>query len=131
LVSKTTSNNEISLEEIIKKAYTRFFFYVAQATDTIKAHELALLSHRIISKYFHNLKNFELDKNGQIKVRDEISVKEILAFSVWMQQFIKELRKFVIGLGKIDVKKITAGLEKELQSLNFYEFFEQAAELSY
>lgn len=120
------------VDEVLKKAFTFFFAYVAEATGKKQALEFAQKSHQTIEKYFHNLGNFKVAKNGQLQIKmAKLTDKEILAFSVWMQQFLKELQNFIIGLGKVDPQEITRDLREELKESGFYEFFEQAKELNY
>ncbi|MEJ2536734.1 MAG: hypothetical protein P8048_06735 [Calditrichia bacterium] len=40
------------------------------------------------------------------------------------------IKNFMIGLGKVDAQSITINIHDQLEPLNFYEFFEQAKELS-
>ncbi|HFE64665.1 hypothetical protein B1H10_04905 [candidate division KSB1 bacterium 4484_188] len=130
--NQTIPDIQEHVDEVLKQAFTFFFAYVAEATGKKQALEFARKSHQIIEKYFHNLGNFKISKNGQLQIKAaKLSDKEILAFSVWMQQFLKELKNFMIGLGRVDPKEITRDLQEELKELGFYEFFEQAKELNY
>ena len=127
-----SANNRNSQKEILKQAFARFFEYVASATDQAKATDFARESYQTIRAYFHNLSAFHLDENGDLTIEQEkLTDKDILAFSVWIQQFLKLLQNFMIGLGRIDPAYITQSLQAPLKEMRFYEYFEQAKELNY
>lgn len=89
-------------------------------------------SHRLIREYFKNLDRFVLDKQANLQeIPEAISDKEVLAFSVWMQQFINLLKGAYIGIGKIKIEEITAPVKEPLEEMGFYTFYEQAEELVY
>jgi len=118
--------------EILEQTFAQFFKYVADATDQAKAMDFARQSYQTIQAYFHNLSAFQLEENGGLKIdKEDLTDKDVLAFSVWMQQFLKLLRNFMIGLGRIDPAYITQHLQTSLKELGFYEYFEQAKELNY
>ncbi len=118
--------------EILEQTFARFFEYVAEAADRSKATDFARQSYQTIQAYFHNLSAFQLNEDGGLKIdKEELTDKDVLAFSVWMQQFLKLLRNFMIGLGRIDPAQITEHLQPSLKQLGFYEYFEQAKELNY
>jgi hypothetical protein len=97
-----------------------------------KSRELLQSSYDIILPYFHSLKHFSVDPNGQLQVRgEEISESELLAFTIWIQQFTRELKSFVVGIGKLDIHTLTAEISEDLEQAGFYEYFRQAAELKY
>ncbi|GAB4370362.1 MAG: hypothetical protein Kow0042_12590 [Calditrichia bacterium] len=123
---------EVPTGEVITQAFHKFYEYVKEAAGEKKAGEFAQSSYRTIEKYFRNLAAFGLTDNFHLEIKNRtLSDKEILAFSVWMLQFLKELKSFMIGLGKTDPQKITGELETQLKALGFYDYFEQAKELSY
>jgi len=127
-----TDVDKISTGNILKQAFTRFFDYSVEAVGYKKTKEFASHSHNVIQGYFRNLQIFQLGEEGQIAVLNEkLTDKDILAFSVWMQQFLKELKDFMIGLGKPDAARITGELQGSLKSLGFYVYFEQARDLDY
>jgi hypothetical protein len=126
------SQSEQSLNRILEKAFDRFFDYVAGFVGEKKALEFAEKSHQEIEKYFTNIVSIKLEQGRRIRFnQDDLSDKEILGFSLWMRQFLKELTDFMIGLGKVDPEEITGDLNQKLKSLGFFEYFEQAKELKY
>lgn len=62
---------------------------------------------------------------------EEISENDLLAFAVWMQQFIRELKGFVVGIGNLDIRMLTEEVSEELEQSGFYEYYRQAQELEY
>jgi len=61
----------------------------------------------------------------------QLTETDFLAFTVWMQQFVKEAKNLLVGAGKINIRHITATRETELEAVGFYELFRQAEELDY
>ena len=97
-----------------------------------KAREFAEMSYKKVGSYFRSLAEIQFTEDNHIKIfNKEISEKNVLAFSMWMQQFLKELKEFMIGLGRVEATQITAELREQLQSVGFYEYFEQAKKLDY
>lgn len=125
------ADTNLSVDQLLQKTYSIYFEYVVYATDKIKAHQLAKKCYDNLTDYFKNLKKFEIQNNGGITTLQNLSENDILAFSVWMQQFLEELRGFVIGLGKVDPEEITVEIREQLKEINFYEYFEQAKALNY
>ncbi len=128
--AKNTESN--ATDKIFRKTYQLFFQYVADVVGDRKARAMAEQSYQTILKYFRNLATFELGNGSEINVgKPDLTDKEILAFSVWMQQLLKELKNFMIGVGHIDAEAITKEIQEPLKELGFYDFFEQAEELNY
>jgi hypothetical protein len=132
LENSSRSQTKQPINRILEKSFDRFFNYVAGFVGEKKALEFAEKSHQEIEKYFTNIVDIELGQGCKIKfIQNDLSDKEILGFSLWMRQFLKELKDFMIGLGKVDPEEITGDLKQELRSLGFFEYFEQAKELKY
>ena len=66
--NQTIPDIQEHVDEVLKKAFTFFFAYVAEATGKKQALEFARKSHQTIEKYFHNLGNFKLSDKGQIQI---------------------------------------------------------------
>ncbi len=121
-----------SRPEILQQAFACFNDYVTGIVGPRKAREFCEHSYTTIEKYFRNLSAFEIKPDSGLEVLPaELSEREILAFSVWMQQYLKELKAFMIGLGRVDPVRITIEFRDGLEAIGFYEFFEQARELEY
>jgi len=89
-------------------------------------------SHQQILPYFQVLSKFKVTDNNELKIElKNITDKELLGFTVWVQQFIKELRKFMVGLGKLTIESITSEIKDELEEVGFYEYYKQATQLEY
>lgn len=118
--------------QVLQKTFQQFRDYIRNIVGDKKAAEFALRSHQTIQPYFRNLTNFQIgtDLNLQVQ-KQELTENEILAFSVWMFQFIKEMKSFMIGIGRVDPRQFTRDLSKPLQEMGFYEFYEQAGEFDY
>ena len=130
--NKTAAKNKISEGKVLERSFSCFFNFTEKTSDHKTAHKLAVKSYETISRYFHNLKQFQLSNDATIEVTSgDLTDKDILAFSVWMQQYLKELKDLMIGLGRVDPLQITNEIRKELQELGFYKYFEQAKELNY
>jgi hypothetical protein len=125
------SGENLSVTQLLQKTYFIYYSFVAEITDDQKAHQLAKTSYNHLLDYFHNLKTFQLTSNGGLIPPKKITENEILAFSVWMQQFFKELKDFVIGLGNISSQDITAEIHTPLEEIHFYDYFDQAEKLDY
>ena len=96
------------------------------------AQDLLRKSYDKILPYFHILKSFRWDDVDDFQVvNDNPTEKELLGFAVWMQQFIKEVQDFMIGLPEISIEELTADLKADLDACGFYEFYHQAEELEY
>ena len=54
-----------------------------------------------------------------------------MGFSIWMHQFIAELKKFMVGIGKVDPKVILGKWGDSLKPTGFFEYFKQAKDLKY
>lgn len=89
-------------------------------------------SHQKIIEYFQVLSIFQVSSSNELVInKNHISDKELLAFTVWIQQFIKELKDFMVGLGKFDIETLTGEIKEELEAIGFYEYYKQAMELEY
>ncbi len=118
--------------EHLRKIFFAFRDYVTGVTDPHKADQLARESYQTILRFFRNLNKFRLNEDGQLTIEtEEISDNDLLAFSVWMQQYIREVQKIMIGLGEIQPEKITAALAQEIPDSPFFDYFREAAELTY
>jgi hypothetical protein len=89
-------------------------------------------SYQKIKPYFQVLAKFEITNKNELKItQGTITDKELLGFTVWIQQFIKELKQFMVGLGKFNIESITVEIKDELEEIGFYDYYKQAMELDY
>ncbi len=131
---KSSSGNQSKqpVSQILEKAFDCFFDYVSGLVGVKKAMEFAEESHKVIEKYFSSLSYLQLEQGSKIKfINTDVSDKEILGFSLWMRQFLKELKEFMIGLGKVEPEEITGDLSHSLRAIGFFDYYEQAKELKY
>lgn len=118
--------------ELLTTVYRRCFGFAANILGNKKSGELLQSSYKTILQYFHSLQNFSVTEDWRLEIsRDEITEKDLLAFAVWMQQFIRELKSFVVGIGNLDIRTLTEEVSKELEQCGFYEYYRQALELEY
>lgn len=131
LRSRKGSNNSIS-PQLLQHLYTLCYNFSASLIGKKKTRDLLESSHQQILPYFQVLSKFKVMDNNELKIElKTITDKELLGFTVWLQQFIKELRKFMVGLGKLTIESITSEIKDELEEVGFYEYYEQATELEY
>ncbi len=124
--------NELPDSGLLENVFHLFFDYVSGIVGRKKSLELALKSKASISQYFRNMSNFEVSEKGELSfTAEEVGDKDVLAFSIWLQQFLKELKEIVTGIGHFDAGELTVELEPELRKLGFYEYFDSASELRY
>lgn len=130
--SQAKNPSEPAIGRILEKAFDCFFNYVADLVGAKKAMEFAEKSHQDIEKYFSSLSYLKLEHGSAIKFMNaDVSDKEVLGFSIWMRQFLKELKDSMVGLGNVEPEKITGDLTQPLRKIGFFEYFEQAEELRY
>ncbi len=118
--------------QVLQKTFQQFRDYVRNIVGDKKTAEFALRSHQTIQPYFRNLTTFQVGTDLKLQIqKNALSENEILAFSVWMFQFIKEMKNFMIGIGRVDPRQVTRELNKPLQEMGFYDFYQQASEFDY
>lgn len=118
--------------ELVTIVYHRCFGFAANILGNRKSGELLQSSYTTILQYFHSLKNFSVTEDWRLQIiRNNISENDLLAFAVWMQQFIRELKGFVVGIGNLDIRMLTEEVSEELEQSGFYEYYRQAQELKY
>lgn len=118
--------------ELVIKVYTICFDFAVSFLGNKKSGELLRSSYETIQPYFQSLEKFSVDKELRLRVNSEtLTEKELLAFTVWIQQFIRELKNYLVGLGNINIEKLTGEIQDELEATGFYEYYRQAQELEY
>ncbi|NOX38827.1 MAG: hypothetical protein GXO78_14950 [Calditrichaeota bacterium] len=118
--------------EIIKKTFDLCRSFALNILGTELTTQFLKDSYRKILPYFHVLKHFKLNDTAHLNIaKNTLTDKELLSFAVWMQQFLKEIQHFMIGLEKIEIESLTESLKEPLQQMGFYEYFHQAEELEY
>jgi hypothetical protein len=125
------TNNAIS-PQLLQHLYTVCYNFSASLLGKKKTREMLETSYQKILPYFQVLSIFEINsKNELVITQSTISDKELLGFAVWIQQFIKELKNFMVGLGKFNIESITVEIKDELEEIGFYDYYKQAMELDY
>lgn len=118
--------------ELITIVYRRCFGFAASILGNKISGELLQSGYKTILQYFHSLQNFSVTEDWRLQINcEEISENDLLAFAVWMQQFIRELKGFVVGIGNLDIRMLTEEVSEELEQSGFYEYYRQAQELEY
>lgn len=118
-------------KETLQKAFDFFYGYSVSIVGKKKAEEFTRSSYEAVQSYYPNICLILLEDDCRIQfAEDEITEKEVLGLAIWMQHLLTALKKFMIGLGKVEAQNITKDIKDQLEALNFYEFFEQAKELS-
>jgi len=117
---------------LVEKVFTQCFEFSRQIVGEKKTAELFSESYRKILPYFHVLTKFQIGTDHQLMVKgDSINENEMLSFAVWIQQFLRDLKQFMVGLGHVEIEQITAALESQLNDAGFYRFYHQAQEFDY
>lgn len=125
------TNNTIS-PQLLQHLYTVCYNFSASLIGKKKTREMLETSYQKILPYFQALSIFEINSKNELKItQSTISDKELLGFTVWIQQFIKELKNFMVGLGKFNIESITVEIKDELEEIGFYDYYKQAMELDY
>lgn len=125
------TNNTIS-PQLLQHLYTVCYNFSASLIGKKKTREMLETSYQKILPYFQALSIFEINNKNELKItQSTISDKELLGFTVWIQQFIKELKNFMVGLGKFNIESITVEIKDELEEIGFYDYYKQAMELDY
>ena len=118
--------------EILKEAFDLCRSFALPLLGTELTTQFLKESYRKILPYFHVLKYFKLNDTAQLSIaKNALTDKELLCFAVWMQQFLKEIQQFMIGIGRVDIEAITESIKEPLEAMGFYEYFHQAEELEY
>lgn len=124
-------NNTIN-PQLLQHLYTVCYNFSASLIGKKKTREMLDTSYQKIKPYFQVLAKFELTNKNELKItQGTITDKELLGFTVWIQQFIKELKQFMVGLGKFSIESITVEIKDELEEIGFYDYYKQAMELDY
>ncbi len=126
------SDQESTGNALVEKVFERCFEFSRNIVGEKKTSELFGESYRKILPYFHVLTKFQIGADHRLMVKgNSINENEMLSFAVWIQQFLRDLKQFMVGLGHVEIEQITAALEKQLQASDFYKFYHQAQELDY
>ena len=128
---ESSVSEQLSQKEILEKTFELFFHYALSVLGAKKTDSLLKTTYESVQSYYPNISQIKLIQDHQIHFEEEeITEKEILGLAIWLQQFLTAIKNFMIGLGKVDAQSITINIHDQLEPLNFYEFFEQAKELS-
>ncbi len=128
---ESSVSEQLSQKEILEKTFELFYHYALSVVGGKKADSLVKKTYESVQSYYPNISLIQLLEDHQIQFdEEEISEKEVLGLAIWLQQLLTSIKNFMIGLGKVDAQSITRDIHDQLEPLNFYEFFEQARELS-
>ncbi|MCK4892716.1 MAG: hypothetical protein KAJ16_07590 [Calditrichia bacterium] len=129
---KPTEKANLLDPDILNNAYSQFFLFVSEYVGDKKAKEFARQSYLTTEKYYRGISVIIVDDQNRIRLKKiEVTDREILGFSIWMHQFIAELKKFMVGIGKVDPKVILGKWGDSLKPTGFFEYFKQAKDLKY
>jgi len=118
--------------DILNHAYSQFFLFVSEFVGEKKSKEFARQSYQTTEKYYSGISDIVVDDKNRIRLKKiEITDREILGFSIWMHQFIVELKKYMVGIGKVDPNTILGKWSDPLKPTGFFEYFKQAKDLKY
>ena len=124
-------NNAISLDAL-QKVYLSFHSFVAEFVGDKKAEEFARQTYRLTCRYYRKLESLKLTEDNILNSENELlEDPQILGFSLWMNNFVNELKKFMIGVGDIELDTIVGSLRTSLETTGFFDYFQQAEELKY
>jgi hypothetical protein len=130
LAEESKNHNTTVTLEIIRETFSKFHAFVAQFVGERKADEFSQHSYRLTCRYFSSLESFRIDeKNVLNSEHQNLQDRDILGFSLWMYNFVGELKNFMIGVGNIEVTTIVGSLQPTLEQAGFFEYFQQAEEL--
>lgn len=126
------SEQEKSRVELLRTVLDNCRNYGQQLLGESKCRNMLQASYQVVLPYFPYLEQLKISDSFEIGATEaQISEKEILAFSAWMQHFISSLKSFMVGLGRLDITDLTGELHDPLETIGFYEFYRQARELQY
>jgi hypothetical protein len=121
----------ISLDTL-QKVYLSFHAFVADFVGDKKAEEFARQTYRLTCRYYRKLESLQLNEDNILNSENEsIEDPEILGFSLWMNNFVNELKSFMIGVGDVELETIVGSLRTPLEKTGFFEYYQQAEELKY
>ena len=128
----TTNQNPTVPLEIIREAFTEFHRFVTQFVGERKTDEFAHHSYRLTCRYFSSLESIHFNEKNELNSEyHNLQDRDILGFSLWMYNFVGELKNFMIGVGDIEATAIVGSLQPILEPSGFFEYFQQAEELKY
>ena len=127
----TTSTETAISNDILSTVFESCRSYAAPLIGAQETDHVLSLSHRKILPYFQNLASFSFDVEGLKINKEQLSDHELLAFAVWIQQFVREFKSMMVGVHDLTIHKLTADIEQQLNAIGFYEFYEQAKQLEY
>lgn len=126
------SEQKILQNELIEKIFGQCFEFTRKIVGDKKTMDLFSSSYSKILPYFHVLSKFQIGADYRLMVKgDGVNENELLSFAVWIQEFIRELKHFMVGLGHVKIEEITSELENQLKNSDFYQFYHQAQEFEY
>jgi hypothetical protein len=118
--------------EILNNAYSQFFVFVSEYVGDNKAKEFARQSYQTTEKYYSGISVIIVDDQNRLRMKKiEVTDREIFGFSIWMHQFIAELKKYMVGIGKVDPNVILGKWVDYFRPTGFIEYFNQARDLKY
>ena len=132
MTEEPTSENITVDLDIIREAYSCFLAFVSKFVGEKKAEEFSHHSYRLTCRYFSSLESLRFNEENVLTSEyQHLKDRDILGFSLWMYNFVSELKNFMIGVGDIDVSAVVGSLQPTLEKAGFFEYFQQAEELKY
>ena len=132
MTDQSTPENDATSHEILQKVYLSFHAFVAEFVGDKKAEEFARQTYRLTCRYYRKLESLQLNEDNRLNSEMEyLEDPQILGFSLWMNNFVNELKSFMIGVGDIELDAIVGSLRSPLEKTGFFEYFQQAEELKY
>ncbi|RMF59302.1 MAG: hypothetical protein D6748_06745 [Calditrichaeota bacterium] len=126
-----TNNQDISTN-IFPSIYERSLRYFSKWLGASRTTHLAQEAYEKIVDYFPNLQMIFSLKEETLQVSPQpVDEKRLIAFAVWLQQFVKLCKQNLVGIGEPDIMEITDPLKDVLESNGFYQFYQDAQELEY
>lgn len=118
--------------DVLNHAYSQFYLFVSEFVGDKKAKEFSRQSYLTTEKYYSGISDILVDDKNRLRMKKfEVTDREILGFSIWMHQFIAELKKYMVGIGKVDPNVILSKWKDILKPTGFFEYFTQAKDLKY
>ena len=123
------SDATVSTSELLSGAYTACTAHVIAVVGEEIHRDLLASSREAVLPYVPPLKAITA-RNGSLAIA-EAGDREVFAVAMWLQQYLREIRAFMVGIPPFDVRDLTADIREDLAAVGFYDYFEQAQDLKY
>ncbi len=124
--------DQVLTTELFQEVFTALKEFVEERYGEGESLYFFRISREKILPYFHHAGQFDVDDRGELVLKEAVvNDRYLLAFAVWMQQYLKEVQQEIIGLTIPEIEALTEAHKTSLETSGFYEFFHQAEELEY